>query len=248
MKTDLTHSGSGESRSGFQFSLRTFLLAITAIALILAWYFYYRQVSVMVNVKMGIIETTDLNLLVAGCDVSSNDDSPYEFVILNNARLEKLLDTTEVRFDSLYDEDRLIQSWPYHAVAATYIQSNLVHLSDAPKFSVFGNHSGFLTGTLGVRLAGGRELQIHVDCQAGYQTQQPTYVAKKLDWTSTELRGRLEYEGFFPEGALLFLAKLDDAHSYIVLFSRRRTPERASPNQRSADIKASSTAHAINPQ
>jgi hypothetical protein len=204
-------------RSRLRFGLKSIFFALTLLSIASASYFYYRDASVTVRLLGGLIRKAEIGRIIASHTVHSIPGSSYSWVEIPSPQLESLVMSSQPAIDVLLDRRWIVRMWPLQAFTDTNVRSLPIGtlLTGAPPPIIY--LSGGFNGFLGARRAGAR-VQFRIDGVASYKTD-VFHDNPSLLYHNGEVRGKLEFEGDLPAGALVFYAPLDDNWYDVVIFA-----------------------------
>ena len=225
MSSELPEHPETRSRR-LQFSLRSLLLGITVLAVLLAYYGYHRLLTVTVTYRFSVVDASAVKSIYSKHSPNPVQNSCYEWVVVDDQELGELLHIGGAPAPILAENSRVVSSWLKMADAYTYIQPRPILIARNQIHTVW--ESGEFGGFLGVRRFGQRP-EIRIQYESSFHHPNYRAILEFFKSPSAEssqrqrydLQGRVNYEGFMPEGHLVFLAPNGDETYHAIIFDAR---------------------------
>ena len=209
------------SQRRWQFGLFALIATVSFFALVLGGWFYYRPLTTSVVIRFAVVDRAAAEATITSHPPNSIHGSPYQWLVLDEANLDKLRQfdgkPTELFGDG---KSHIGTDWPksdsafvetYHVVRPKTVQLGPNHFAKLHESAEF-------VGYVGSRIAG-TEKQLHVEGNMRCEHPNLDAMAKADDSNGgkTVLKAKITYEGQLPAGHLVFLAPIDQSTSSAII-------------------------------
>jgi len=199
-------------RRVLQFGLLSLLLVVTVLGCILGKWFYYRQLTVVVDARLAIVDAGAATATLSNHQLHPVKGSQYGWITLRVDELPFLLKLAGKLVEPLgTTANHTVPHWPSTAFTGVY-----AHI-----WSIYPNRmefdQGSIGGFFGSRIAG-TERQFRVECDVSLHHPLFTAVALGLPNKYIDLKDKLFSEGPLPEDHLVFLAPLGNDEYSVIIF------------------------------